>query len=72
MDGLERDLQGRAAVLRLDVLSPIGGQAAARFGVSGVPVLVVVDGGGQPVLSQAGRFQAEAVLAKVEELLASE
>ena len=69
MDGLERDLQGRAAVLRLDVVSAVGGQAAAMYGVRGVPVVVVVDGAGQPVLSQAGRIRADAVLASVNEML---
>ena len=69
MDGLERSLAGRSAVLRLDVLSEVGGQAAARYGVRGVPAVVVVDGRGQPVLSQAGRLQAGAVLDAVEMLL---
>ena len=56
-------------MLRLDVLSEVGGQAAARYGVRGVPAIVVVDGRGQPVLSQAGRMQPDAVLDAVEMLL---
>lgn len=71
MDGLERSLQGRAAVLRLDVLSEVGSQAATRYGVRGVPALVVVDGRGQPMLSQAGHLQPDAVLDAVETLFDS-
>jgi hypothetical protein len=68
---LERDLQGKAVVLRLDVLSTVGGQAADRYGVRGVPVVIVVDGHGLAVFSQGGRIQADAVLSAVKSLLAS-
>ena len=71
VDGLERDLDGKAAVLRLDVRSPVGREAAARFGVRAVPTLVVVDGQGQVVLSQVGRLHPADVRAKVEELLST-
>ncbi len=69
MDGLGRDLQGKATVLRLDVTSEVGGRAAALFGVRAVPALVVVDGGGQAVLNQAGLLRPNDVLAQVDALL---
>ncbi len=56
VDGLEHDLDGKAAVLRLDVRSPVGREAAARFGVRAVPTLVVVDGHGQVVLTKSAGF----------------
>ena len=69
MDGLERNLQGKATVLRLDVTSEVGGQAAALFGVRAVPTLVLLDGRGQPALTQAGLLKPDDVLAKVDALL---
>ena len=44
VDGIERDLKGRAEVVRIDLLSKIGRQIAARYGVSSIPALLVVDG----------------------------
>jgi thioredoxin-like negative regulator of GroEL len=69
VDGLERDLKGKSAVLRLDVLSQLGRQVAGQFGVRGVPTLVVVDGNGQPMLTQVGRLQPAEVQAEVDRLL---
>lgn len=71
VDGLERDLDGKAAVLRLDVRSPVGREAAARYGVRAVPTLIVVDGQGQVVLTQVGRLRPVDVRAEVEELLST-
>jgi len=71
VDGLERNLEGKATVLRLDMRSEIGGQAAATLGVRGVPTLVLVDGSGRPVLNQVGLLKPDDVLAKVDELLAA-
>jgi thioredoxin-related protein len=71
VDGLERDLDGKAAVLRLDVRSPVGRESAARFGVRAVPTLVVVDGQGHVVLTQVGRFHPADIRAKVESLLST-
>ena len=54
VDGLENKLDGRAEVIRLNVMSQVGQQAARRYGVLGVPALVVIDGTGQAVYGQAG------------------
>jgi thioredoxin-like negative regulator of GroEL len=70
VDGLERNLEGKATVLRLDAGGEPGGQAAAMFGVRGVPTLVLVDGSGRPLLIQSGLLKPGEVLAKVDELLA--
>ncbi|HEY84755.1 MAG TPA: hypothetical protein G4N96_06555 [Chloroflexi bacterium] len=70
VDGLEKDLEGKAQVHRFDVLSRIGRQAAAHYGARGVPTLLVVDGNGQLVLSQVGIVRPGAVRDKVDELLA--
>lgn len=68
VDGLERDLTGQAKVVRLDLLSPIGQQAAAHFGVRGIPTLVLVDGAGQVILTQVGLLSPGEVRSQVERL----
>jgi thioredoxin-like negative regulator of GroEL len=67
VDGLERDLAGQATVLRLDVMSQPGREAAAFYGVKGVPTLIVVDGQGTPVLTQVGLIRSEPVRQKIDQ-----
>ena len=69
VDGLERDLQGQAQVLRLGVMDDVGGTLALRYGVRGVPTLVVLNGAGEVVLKQTGMLDRAAVTAAVEGLL---
>ena len=70
VDGLEKKLDGKADVVRLDVLSGVGQQAARQYGVRGVPALVVVDGSGQAVFGQAGIPRPGQVIEQVETLIA--
>jgi len=71
VDGLENKLDGRAEVIRLDVMSRVGQQAARRYGVRGVPALVVVDGTGQAVYGQAGIPRPGQVIEQVQTIIAS-
>lgn len=66
MDRLERDLEGRAGVLRLGVWSSVGRQLAARYGVRGVPTFLLFDGNGQMVHYQVGRLDAERIRSEIE------
>ena len=68
VDGLEREMEGRAQVLRLNVTDGVGGQLAARYGVRGVPTFVLLDGDGQLVLAQVGMPNREEILTAVKEL----
>jgi hypothetical protein len=70
VDGLEKKLAGKARVIRLDMLSNVGQQAARRYGVRGVPSLVVIDGGGQVVYSQAGIVRPGPIIEQVDSILA--
>ncbi len=54
VDGLERQLTGTAEVVRLDVSSQLGLRVARRYGVSGLPTLLVLDPDGEIVYRQAG------------------
>ena len=51
---MERDLEGQARVMRLNVLDSIGAQAARRLGVRAVPTFFVLDGQGKVVDTQVG------------------
>jgi thiol-disulfide isomerase/thioredoxin len=54
VDGIEKDLQGRAEVVRLNATSSVGRELAARYGVMGVPTTLVIDGAGDVVHRQVG------------------
>ena len=69
VDGLEKELEGKADVIRLNAMTSIGRQAAAHFGVRGLPTLVLVDGNGEVVLTQVGIIRSGAVQEQVEQLI---
>lgn len=60
VDGIEQALDGQAPVLRLNVRDATGSQLAMRFGVRGVPTLVVWQG--EEVLRLVGRIDRQAVV----------
>lgn len=66
MDGLERQLDGQASVVRMNALSGIGREGAMRFDVRGVPTLIVFDGCGQIVDRQVGFVNAGRVVSAVQ------
>jgi thioredoxin-related protein len=68
VDGLERDLEGQAQVLRLSAWSPVGRQVAARYGVRGVPTFLLFDGTGEVVHYQVGRLDANRVKVEIDAL----
>jgi len=68
VDGIERDLQGRARMVRVDVSSRTGAQIALQAAIRGVPTLIVYDGRGEPALRQVGRPNREAVVSLVARL----
>jgi thioredoxin-related protein len=69
VDGLEKQLNGKAQVIRLDVMSEVGRAAAAYYGVRGLPTLILVDGAGQTVYSQAGIVRPGPVIEQVQTVL---
>ena len=69
VDGLEREVGERAQVLRLSVTDRVGEELAIRYGVRGIPTLVLLDGAGRVMLTQAGIPNREEVVATVVGLL---
>jgi thioredoxin-related protein len=68
VDGIERELEGEAQVLRLSVMDGVGGHLAARYGARGVPTMVVLDGEGNVVYAKVGSPNRGEILAAVEGL----
>ena len=53
---------GAVEVVRVSTGSVAGNQIAQRFGVRGIPALLVFDGEGEVVLRQVGQIRKEPVL----------
>jgi thioredoxin-related protein len=54
VDGLEKDLQGQADVVRLSVLSELGRDVAMQYGVRAVPTFLIFDAQGTLIGRQVG------------------
>jgi thioredoxin-related protein len=54
VDGLEKDLEGRAPVVRLSILSEVGREVAQRYGVRSVPTFLIFDGDGTLIGREVG------------------
>ena len=67
MDGLEKALEGQAPVLRLDVMSGVGREAAIRYQIRGVPTFLVFDGRGKVIYRQVGPPNRGAIIQAVRE-----
>jgi thioredoxin-related protein len=68
VDRLERDLEGKARVLRLSAIGPVGRELAGRYGVRGVPTFLLFDGTGQVAHYQVGRLDANRMKAEINSL----
>ena len=68
VDGLERDLEGKAQVVRLSVTDSVGGKLAVRYGVRGVPTMVLLDGDGEVVYAKTGSPNRSEIIAALEGL----
>jgi hypothetical protein len=68
VDGIERALEGKAQVVRLNVMDGVGGQLALHYGARGVPTMVVLDGAGEVVYVKTGSPNRGEILAAVEGL----
>ena len=69
VDRLETELEGRAEVMRLNLMTQTGQMLAGRYGLRGVPTLYVFDGEGNVVYSQGGIPDRAAVVSAVEQVL---
>jgi thioredoxin-related protein len=68
VDGIEKDLEGTAKVIRLSVTTQVGNQMAQRYGVRGVPTIVVLDGEGEVITVSVGVPDRASLVAQVQGL----
>jgi thioredoxin-related protein len=68
VDGIEKDLEGTAKVIRLSVTSQVGNRMAQRYGVRGVPTIVVLDGKGEVITTSVGVPDRASLVAQVQGL----
>ncbi len=68
MDGIEKDLAGKARLIRLNVLDRVGRKAAGQYQVGMVPTLVILDGDGQVRYRRSGIPNRGEVVRQVSEL----
>lgn len=54
MSRLETELEGQVEVIRLDVFTAAGQEAIRRYGIRGLPTLLVIDGCGERAAAFAG------------------
>ena len=65
VDGLERELEGQARVVRLSALGPLGREVAQRYSVMGVPTFLIFDGQGELIDRQVGFPDRDGIIALV-------
>ncbi|MDX1520195.1 MAG: hypothetical protein R3264_01035 [Anaerolineae bacterium] len=68
---METRLDGKAEVVRLNLLSEVGREAARRYGIRAVPSMVIVDGQGELVYGHYGLPVPDRVETEIETLLVS-
>ncbi len=68
VDGLTKELQGRAQVIKIDVWSKVGRQLIGKYRVRAMPTFVVLDGAGNVQQQYAGIPDKEELLVQVESL----
>ena len=54
MDGIEKDLKGKAEVVRLNILSKVGREQASRYGVPAVPTVLILDADSKVIYRHTG------------------
>jgi len=71
VDGLERDLEGKASIIRLDIGARPGRELASRYLVRALPTFLVFDGKGNVVYRQFGMPDRKAIIDAVENVVSS-
>jgi len=66
VNGIEDQVGNQVEIIRLDLLSAIGRQAARQYGVHMVPATLLFDGQGEIVERQTGMPEAGRVIALIE------
>ena len=65
VNGIAKDLKGKAEVLRFDMLTKAGREVANRFDVKSAPTVVVLDASNDVVFRHSGLPSRKTVVSKV-------
>ena len=65
VDGIEKDLEGKAKVIRLNMLSKVGREVAVGYGVQSIPTLLVLDAQKKEIYRHTGVPNRREVVANV-------
>ncbi len=65
VDGIEKDLQGKARVVRLDLFSRVGREVASRYGVPAVPTILILDADSKVIYRHTGMPDRREVVAQI-------
>ncbi len=65
VDGIEKDLKGKAEVVRLDLFSRVGREGASRYGVPAVPTLLVLNAESKVIYRHTGMPDRGEVVAQI-------
>ena len=65
VDGIEKDLQGKARVVRLDLFSKVGREVASRYGVRAVPTILILDADAEVTYRHSGMPERHEVVAQI-------
>ena len=68
MNGIEKDLQGQAKVVRLNLLNKLGRELARAYGVTAIPAMIVFDSGGRMRHSHRGVPNRKRIVQEVSQL----
>lgn len=68
MDRLERDLAGRADVVRLNIHEPVGQAFTGALDFQYTPTFILLDGNGEEVWRSVGVFDPRQVTRQVDAL----
>ena len=68
VNGIEKDLEGRAKVVRVNLLSKLGRELARAYGVTAIPAMIVFDGAGRMHYSHQGLPNRQRIVQEVSQL----
>jgi thioredoxin-like negative regulator of GroEL len=68
VNGIERDLEHTATVVRFDLMSDEGRQIARRYDVQAIPTILVFNEGAGPVYRHMGVPSRKKIVAEVSQL----
>ncbi len=68
VDGIERDLKGKAEVVRLNLMTRVGREAASRYGVPAVPTILVLDTDSNVIYRHTGMPNRREIVAQISAL----